>query len=905
MSLTAGTRIGPYEITDQIGVGGMGEVYRARDTQLDRDVAIKILPDSFAQDSNRLARFEREAKTLASLNHPNIGAIYGLEESDRSKALVLELVNGPTLADRIAEGPLAFAEARSIATQIAEALEAAHEQGIIHRDLKPANIKLRADGTVKVLDFGLAKALEPADPMSSRLAQSPTITSPAVITGAGVLLGTAAYMSPEQARGKPADRRADVWAFGCVLYEMLTGTRPFRGDDVSETLARVIEREPDWTALPGNVPPVLTQFLRRSLEKNPKQRIHHVADMRLALEGVFDSASATISPGVVPRVRFWLRPSAAVAIAIALLAIAALAAWRFRPAPALPIVRFVASTAEAPFGPTPYHDLAISPEGSRIVYVTSRSRHLHMRSVDRLDGVPGFGGVSGTSTPFFSPDGTWLGFHHMNEGAWMKVSILGGPPVILWRVPTALRNASGQARGATWGSDDSIVYAYAARGTGLFRGSATGGEPEALTTPDATKGEQNHWWPHFLPGSRTLLFTVVKGSDDQHREIAALDVATRKFTVLIPGGSQARYVSTGHIVYSAGGKLNAVPFDLGRVEVTGSPVSVVENVTAVEPTGTVNFDAAANGSLVYLTGGASLSRRSLVWVDRDGREEPIAIPPRAYRAPRLSPAATQVALWDDDIWIFDFRRAVLQRLTGNPDGIPRRIGYPAWTPDGQRVAFSLAREGETERMYWQAADGSNSAELLNDDTAERSPVSFTSDGTTLLFQQPRTLPFDIGIMGLEGGRRIQMLLSTTFDESNPEVSPDGRWLAYQSNESGQVSEIYVRPFPEINASRRQVSTDGGTYPLWSRDGRELLYYDYARRTIMSVGVEPDGALHFGKPEVAVRGSYAAPFGLTRNYDISPDGKRFLLLKETDEQSPPHVIVVLNWFEELKRLVPTR
>ncbi len=904
MALTPGTRFGPYEVTALIGEGGMGQVYRATDTNLKRPVALKVLPEAMATDAERLARFQREAEVLARLNHPNIAQVHGLEKTDGTTALVMELVEGPTLGDRIARGPVAIDEALPIARQMADALEAAHEQGIVHRDLKPANIKVRPDGVVKVLDFGLAKALESMS-VGSGATASPTITSPAMMTGVGVLLGTAAYMSPEQARGKPVDTRADIWAFGCVLYEMLTGARPFAGDDVSETLARVIEREPDWAALPGDVPPVLSRFVRSCLHKNPKQRIHHIADLRLALEGAFETpVAATTAPVVAMPLRFWQRPFSALVLATVFLAIGALAVWMLIPAPTRPIARFIASMPDAPSGPSAYHDLAISPDGSRIVYVTGSARQLHMRPVDRLEGVSNVGGVSATSTPFFSPDAAWLGFADMNEGAWRKVSILGGPPVTLWKGPTSFRDARDQARGATWGPDDTIIFAHAAVGTGLFRGPAAGGAPEVLTTPDASKGEQNHWWPEFLPGGRGVLFTIVKGAGDQNREIALLDVHTRQHKVLIPGGSQARYTATGHIVYGAEGTLRAVPFDLGRLEVTGAAVTVVENVTTVASSRTVNFAMSANGSLVYATGGPSFGRRTLVWVDRDGREEPVNIPPRAYRVVRLSPSGTQVALWDNDIWIFDLVREVLHRLTTDSGGSPRAIRSPVWSPNGERVAFSAGRDGNTASIYWQTADGSGSAERLSDEKTEQIPASFTPDGTKLLFVQPGTLSNDIGMIALDAGRRTTMLLTATFWESSPEVSPDGRWLAYESNESGRDLEIYVRPVLYPNVSRRQISTNGGVNPLWSRVGRELFYW-IQPDTIMRVPVESGPELRLGAPTVAVRGSYAVRWGLDRHYDISPDGKRFLLLKETDEQNPPHANVVLNWFEEQKRLVPTK
>ena len=653
MALTPGTRLGVYDIKAQIGAGGMGEVYRARDTKLQRDVAIKILPEAFAHDSERLARFDREARTLASLNHPNIGQIHGLEESDGIKALVMELVEGPTLADRIAQGPITLDEALPIAKQIAEALEAAHEQGIIHRDLKPANVKVRPDGMVKVLDFGLAKALEPVAAGSTDATTSPTITSPAMMTRVGVILGTAAYMSPEQVKGRPADKRSDVWAYGCVIYEMLTGARAFAGDEVSDTLAAVLRGEPDWRVLPTETPASIRRLLRRCLEKDRKRRLSDAADARLEIEEALTTPMFETSAASAPSQGGWRRGALIAAAALAVGGVAAGGAvWTtIRPAQAR-VTRTViqtsgatalAITSRAPGG------LAITPDGSRLVYTAASQ--LVVRRLDRFDSEA-LAGLGSPTQPFISPDGQWIGFF---DGVVLKkVAIGGGPAVTVFKD----NNPSGGPLGATWGTNGTIVYA--GQVAGLKRvAAAGGGEAETLTTPDRERGEVRHSWPSFLPGGRALLFSISYAV--RAPEIAGLNLETGAKTVLL-SGLRARYLPSGHLVFGTENTLRAVAFDLERRTVVGEPVPVVSPVLAAQgPVTAYEYDVAADGTLVYLpTSIASPFMRTPVWVDRQGRETSLGMQARPYVHPRLAPDGTRVAVWDrGNIWIWDLVRSRL------------------------------------------------------------------------------------------------------------------------------------------------------------------------------------------------------------------------------------------------------
>ena len=905
MTMQPGARLGLYEIQSPLGAGGMGEVYRAHDATLNRDVALKILPEVFALDPDRLARFTREAQVLASLNHPNIGGIYGFEGSNGLQALVLELVEGPTLADRIAQGPIPIDEALPIARQIAEALEAAHEQGIIHRDLKPANIKLRHDGTVKVLDFGLAKLAHPeAAAGHVDVTASPTITSPAMMTGVGALLGTAAYMSPEQAKGRAADKRSDVWSFGCVLYEMLTGKRPFDAKDVSDTLAAVLMREPDWHALSTPVPPQIVTLLKGCLEKDRRRRFADMSVVQFLLSDQAAMTPAATGTSPVRRKQAVWRRLAGPAVALVLAGGVGTAVWfGTRPIPPR-VARFPLTTASADALSINAidRDLAITPDGSRIVYVGSGGVEILMRSLDHIEPivVASGGAVRGV---FVSPDGQWVGFTDNNRALKM-VAITGGPPLTL----TAL---DGGSRGATWAPEDTILFATNNPATGLQRVSAAGGEPTVVTRPNRDRGEADHLWPEILPGGRGVLFTMtaVSGGLDA-AQIAVLDLDSGAQTVVLRGGSHAHYVSTGHLVYVAGGALRAVAFDLSRREVQGTPVSVLPRVMTTT-FGAGNYAVAADGTLVYVdmpgtASSAGFSDRTLVWVDRAAREEPLAAPPRAYMQPRLSPDGTRIAVYiqdqEQDTWMWDLRRATLTRLTFAPGA----DWFPLWTPDGKRIVFSSSGEGMG--LFWMPADGTGKPERLTNGDLQLA-TGLSPDGTHVVFYQiTQPARSDLLTMSLEGDHRVQPLLQTPFDEQEGTISPDGRWMAYESDSSGR-SEIYVRPFPAIAGGQWQVSTAGGRRPLWARDGQELFYLATSSptSTFMRVPVAARGTVwSAGTPVVLFQGRY---FTGTqgRAYDVSPDGRRFLMVKEAGADqgdARPQIIVVQHWFEELKRLVPT-
>ena len=862
MSLTIGTRFGPYDILSALGAGGIGEVYRARDSKLNRDVALKVLPDLFAADADRLARFKREAHVLASLNHPNIGGIYGLEETDAVQALVLELVEGPTLADRIAQAPAARAtsesssrqarasgggapralneagipidEALPIAHQIAEALEAAHERGIVHRDLKPANIKLRPDGVVKVLDFGLAKALaagagsEEQDPAYDALSQSPTISGAA--TRMGMILGTAAYMAPEQARGKVVDKRADIWAFGCVLYEMLAGRPAFPGSDLSEVLAGVIKSDPAWNALPSTTPASLRKLLHRCLQKDPKLRLRDIGEARVEIdEALAGPASEPLIAKPLAAPAAWRRPVVLAPLSLLVGAIVAgIVTWlALRPSPVTPsrVTRLTitppAAAALSIRGSD--RDLAIAPDGSRVVYIGNNGTQLFVRALDALEPVAIFRGAP--RHPFVSPDGQWVGFVDGSVSL-TKVAMTGGPAI-------TLAGLDGGSRGATWAPDDMIIFATTATATGLQRVSAAGGTPTVLTRPDRTQGEVDHLWPEMLPGGRAVLFTITAQTGGlDAAQVAVLDLGTGTRKVLVRGGSHAHYVSSGHLVYAAAGTLRAIGFDPARLETRGTAVPVVPQVvtTAV---GALDAVVAGDGTLAYVSGGVWGVQRTLVWVDRHGQETPIPAPPRAYVYPRVAPGGTRLALWiqdlESEIWLWDLARATLTRVTFD------QALYPVWTPDGRRLLFSSDRAG-ARNLFGQAADATGSVERLTESPNLQNATAVSPDGTRLIFTEiaPKT-GTDVMQLQLDGTRRVTPLVQTPFSELNGVISPDGRWLAYEANDSGQA-EIYVRPFPEVNGGHWQVSTGGGTRPLWARSGQELFYLGPSG-ALMRVGVE--------------------------------------------------------------------
>lgn len=940
LALTPGTRLGVYDVTAQIGEGGMGAVYRAIDTTLGRQVAIKVLPDAFASDADRLARFEREARTLASLNHPNVAVIYAVEKSGGTSALVMELVEGEDLSQRIAHGPMPLDEALPIAKQVAEALEAAHEAGIVHRDLKPANIKVREDGAVKVLDFGLAKATERGSANGGGVnpSRSPTMTSPAM-TQAGVILGTAAYMAPEQAKGRAVDKRADLWAFGCVLYEMVTGRRAFQpargadasdvsGDTVAETLAAVLTQEPNWSALPASTPAPIRRLLRRCLEKDRHRRMPDAAAARLEIEDALSGPSADVAPIFAPtpaarsasspvpsrassRVIPWI-VAAAASVAAGALSIPVVRHLRETPGTAA-VVRLTATPtgtlAFAGLDAANDPDLAIAPDGRRIVYVNESTAggpaSLFVRNLGELEAKPLVSNApANLRSPFISPDSMNVGFFD-STGVLRKVPIDGGSPVV---VVTAGRSPSG----ASWGDDGAIVFATIDRTTGLLRVASGGGEPEVLTKPDASRGELDHMLPEVLPGSRSVLFTVAPTSPDKRPSIAVLDLATREQKMLVEGGSNPHYLASGHLLYTADGSVHAVRFDAARLETVGASVPVLEGVMTKTGGGTaavpaVNATVSKNGTLAYVAGDAQGALRSVTWVDSSGREEPLGAPVRAYAYARLSPDERRIALdirdQQNDIWTWDVARKTMTRLTFAP-GFNRGI---AWTPDSRRLAFSSQHEG-SEDVYWQAADGTGAAERLTDGPGIKVPTAISPDGTRLFFG-PATPPYDIGMVSLGLEHRIDWLMKTPFDEQDPELSPDGRWLAYWSNESGR-DDVFVRPFPNVDEGKWQVSTAGGSAPLWSRDGRWLYYWVGARGAgqgrVMRVAVHrvPKGFAS-GTPELVVEGPYLHPHN-GRSYDVARDG-RILVIKDAliAPTTPNQLVVVLNWFEELKRMLPVQ
>jgi len=886
----------------------MGEVYRATDTVLKRQVALKVLPTAVAGDPERVARFQREAEVLAALNHPNIAHIHGLERADAAIALVLELVEGPTLADRIGQGPLAIDEALSIARQIADALECAHEAGVIHRDLKPANIKVREDGAVKVLDFGLAKLSESVGAAAGvpSMTQSPTITTPAM-TAAGIILGTAAYMSPEQAKGKPADKRSDIWAFGCVLYEMLTGRRAFDGDDATETIAAIIRGEPDWSALPASLPAEVTLSLRRSLVKDRHLRLSDISIARFLL-------SERIAPsGELPQSassRFTTRQVAGfatVATLAGMLFTAGGARIALRTSTPRQTVRFsIALPPTQPMAPQSDRDVVISPDGTRIVYRIGRTQAdstLAVRGINDLDARI-LSNIGNLRSPFISADSRWIGYYAggVAPSEFRKVPIEGGTPETICRVPSA-------PRGATWGPDGTIVFATADVESGLFSVSANGGDPKLLTTPDRER-EGDHVFPSFLPGGTKVLYTILPKFVGGLSQIAVLDLRSGARKTVLANARSAEWVAGGYLAYIVDvSTLRMIRFDLDRLETIGDAVTVVDHLLP-SLTAAGNFSVSATGSLAYISGGLAsgiAAPRSLVWVDRLGREQPIGAPINAYGSARLSPDGGRIAVdirgRESDIWTWDLSRGGLTRITVDPG---MDIG-PVWTPDGKRLAWASTRRGATlPSIFWQSSDGTGTAERLSQPFAAQFPTAFSPDGTWLLFfHNSSPSDQDISVLRVRESALVRLLHSPAV-EVTPDLTPDGRWMAYTSNESGRP-EIYVRPFPNVNASRVSVSTDGGSRPVFARNGRELFYLD-ADNLLTEVDVDTSGgSFRASRPRQILKKPYVAGstnLGLDlRAYDVSPDGQRFLMLKDetaTDRTPEPMSIVwVVNWSDELR------
>jgi len=916
-----GERLGGYELTALLGVGGMGEVYRARDLKLGRDVAIKLLPSALADDVDRIARFRREAQILATLNHPHIAAIYALEESGGVVGLVLELVEGPTLADRLATGAVPVEEVLAVGRQIAAALEAAHAKGIVHRDLKPANVKIALGGTVKVLDFGLAKASGTSPGTGASI--QPTVEA----TQEGVILGTAAYMSPEQARGISVDARTDIWALGCLLFESLAGRKAFRGDTIADCIAAILNNEPEWVALPASTPASVVELLKRCLEKDSTRRLQDVAEARRVLEEV--TSSRVIVQGKAPWSLAHAMPRARVAIVLAGIAVAAIGGVRvIQQMDRTPQQLEIGLPSDEVIAPSHTSELAISPDGSLVAYASTKAmtnmegmgvspaadsglaadmgasmpsmtmaEQIYVRALAGQVAARPIGGALG-GAPFFSPDGKWLGFWHAPTGTLRRVALTGGAPV---KICDAVSGISG----AAWGPDDTIVFAW----FDLFRVSATGGSPTLLLKVDEQHGERFYRHPSFLPSGKAVLFTI--GTADNYSyddaQIGVLSLETGRKTILIEGGSSARYSPSGHLIYARQGKLLAVPFDADRLQISGEPFPVADGVFMSANTGMAAYAMSADGRLVYAAGPTELGRRVPVWVDRHGKPTPLSLPPRSYLHPRLSPDERQLTIEIEgashDIFTYDIARDTLTRMSF--DGASH---WPTFTPDGRRLTFRSWKTG-TMTMWSMPADQSGAPTLLTNVGSMQSPESWSPDGSALAFTQmddPQS-GSDIYVLPAAGDRKPFPFIRTKFSEGSPKFSPDGRWLAYSSNESGRP-EVYVTAYPGPGP-KIQVSNNGGTDPLWRRDGREFYYRNGDQMLAVEIRSGPTLAPgDLSKPKVLWEGRYAAGVGsscgmpgpTSANYDVTADGQRFLMIEDSSSNVECRVLrVVSNWSGALR------
>ncbi len=896
-----GKTLSHFRIVRKLGEGGMGVVYHAVDTKLERDVAIKLLPAALASDPDRLGRLEKEARVLATLNHPGIASIHDLADVDGNRCLVLEMVPGKDLSEMLEVGPLPLDEAIGIMSQMAEALDAAHEKGIIHRDLKPANIKVTPDGKVKILDFGLAEAIQ-KPPVALDHSQSPTVE---YTPGRDAFfIGTVAYMSPEQARGKPMDRRTDIWAFGCLLYEALTGRQAFGGETFSDSIAAILEREPDWDVLPAGTPERTRELLRRCLQKDARRRLRDVWDARIELEESLTDLARMRSGGGAPanpqraaragaRASWIISWRAAVLVALLAAALgAAIARHVFRAplgAPRAQMHFAINLSATAPLSPSGYEpSVAISPDGRMLVYVAdlNGSAQIHARPMDRME-TYALPGTEGAYNPFFSPDGLWVAFY--SGGKLRKISVAGGEP-------QTICDAAPDASGGSWGANATILFTPS-WGAGLAKVPASGGTPEQVTRPGSERADRAHLWPEILPGGRAALFTSSSGGSFDDARIMLLDLRSGERRVLLEGGTNGRYAASGHLVYARGDTLLAAPFDLKGLRVTGASVPILNGVMMNASSGVAQFAFTQDGSLVYVPGGVRLAERVLVWVDRDGVDQQILADRRAFWWPRISPTGDRIAITitdgaRTDIWVAPVATGSLSRLT-----LQGNNGVPVWSPDGSRIAFMSDRDGQWN-IYWKMADGRGPDERLARSSGAQVPGSFSSDGKLLAYTELSSgSRNDIWVLPLEGDRSPRPFAQTAASEWGGSFSPTGSWLAFTSDESGK-QEVYLQQYPGPGA-RYQVSEGGGSDPRWGPRGDEILFRD--GDSVIAAAINFASQPVISGRRTLFSGRFEEATGSFPNYDVAPDGSRFVMIRTADAPQPPvEMHFVLGWFDELRR-----
>src|SRR6266849_4609089 len=912
MALTNGTKLGPYEIVAPLGAGGMGVVYRARDTRLERTVAIKILPTHLSSDPTLRQRFEHEAKTISSLNHPHICVLYDVGRQDGVDFLVMEYVEGETLAARLEKGPLPLGQVLKFGIQIADALDKAHRNSVVHRDVKPGNIMLTKSG-VKLLDFGLAKA---AVPLSTGNTLTVAATRVAPVTQEGTIVGTFQYMSPEQVEGKEVDGRSDMFSFGAVLYEMVTGRRAFQGKSNLSVASAVLEKDPEpISTLQPMTPPALERAIRRCLAKDAEDRWQTARDLDLELKWIAEAGPQTHVPApLVSHRKVPGRLAWKVAAILALTTIIFTIGFLLRAPKLLQAVQEVRLNAEigvdASLDTSLGASALLSPDGTRLVLVAigaDEKRRIYVRSLDALQATA-LSGTENARDPFFSPDSQWIGF--FADGKLKKISAQGGVAVTLCDAPTD--------RGGSWGDDGTIVFTPDI-GAVLSKVSSTGGTPQPLNPLDTQSGETTQRWPQVLPGSKAVLFTsgsagVAVGSIFEDADIVVYSMASRQRKTILHGGFYARYLPSGHVVYVHAGTLFAVPFDLQRLEATGQPTPILEGVGTSPGVGGAQFSSSNSWNLHYVAGRAGGQDVSIYWMDRTGKFSALRETPGGYLKPAFSPDGKRLALVVNDgkrldIWVDEWERDALTRLTFAGEA----ISDPIWTPDGQRIVYSLREKGGAFNLWWTRADGGGNPQRLTESKNPQGAGSWRPDGKVLAFSQnnPGT-NFDIMTLSIEGDEKSgwkpgepKPFVNSPAAEVEPAFSPDGRWLAYESTESSGSYEVFVRPFPGPGG-KWQISTGGGVLPRWSRNGKEFFYRTTDSKTMVATYTASGDSFRADKPQLWSPGQFTELGLFTYNFDLHPDGKRFAVLKApgTGQSAAANkVTFIFNFFDELRSKFP--